>query len=299
MATERIDPKLIAKLQNKLGLKERAVYLRISSAANRLSVSNRVAALAVAQEAGVPFNRHGSPDEVTQLRQARLGQPYVQAPIAPRAESISGARRQGKAKTKPRKASKSVFIVHGRNERMRKAMFEFIRSVGLNPLEWGTLMNATGVASPYIGQVLHKGLSKATAVVVLMTPDDVAQLKQEFWSTNDQPHERVLTGQARPNVLFEAGLAFMKFPTSTILVQAVGRCRPFSDIDGRHIVNINNSPQKREELFDKLKTAGCPVGKTSNWLTAGDFDAESPVASVRPQGIRRHREKIKKKKKKT
>ena len=32
--------------------------------------------------------------------------------------------------------TRTVFVVHGRNERAREAMFEFLRAIGLHPLEW-------------------------------------------------------------------------------------------------------------------------------------------------------------------
>ncbi|MBS0379004.1 MAG: nucleotide-binding protein [Proteobacteria bacterium] len=189
-----------------------------------------------------------------------------------------------------------MFVVHGRDEPIRRAMFEFLRAVGLNPLEWGKLMQATRNAAPYVGQVLDRGLAKATAVVVLMTPDDLGQLKQEFWGKQEPPHERELTGQARLNVVFEAGMAFSKLPASTILVE-VGRCRSFSDTHGRHVVLLNNSEAKRQELVEKLETAGCPVNKSANWLTTGNF--EKPEQSAQnPANSSKNKHKKKKKKKK-
>jgi len=49
---------------------------------------------------------------------------------------------------------KSVFVVHGRNEALRKAVFDFLRSIGLSPLEWTQAVKLTGDGSPYIGQIL-------------------------------------------------------------------------------------------------------------------------------------------------
>ena len=50
--------------------------------------------------------------------------------------------------------NRSVFVVHGRNEPLRKSIFEFLRSINLSPLEWTTAVELTGEGSPYIGQVL-------------------------------------------------------------------------------------------------------------------------------------------------
>jgi len=38
----------------------------------------------------------------------------------------------------------------------------------------------------------------------VFTPDDEARLKQQFVRPSDPPLEKELTGQSRPNVLFEA-----------------------------------------------------------------------------------------------
>ena len=75
------------------------------------------------------------------------------------------------------------------------------------------------------------------AVVVLLTADDEALLRRRFRKAKEPIHEINLTGQARANVLFEAGMALGRKPESTVLVQ-IGEVRPFSDIAGRHIVHL-------------------------------------------------------------
>ena len=54
---------------------------------------------------------------------------------------------------------RKVFVVHGRNESARVAMFAFLRSLGLQPIEWSQAVAATGEASPYIGTVLDSAFA--------------------------------------------------------------------------------------------------------------------------------------------
>ena len=167
-----------------------------------------------------------------------------------------------------------VFVIHGRNTLARDAMFTFLRSIGLDPIEWEKAVGMTGKPTPTIGEILDAAFSHAQAVVVLMTPDDEAQLRTAFRSDDDPDFESELTGQARPNVLFEAGMAMSRSADRTVLVK-VGTLRPFSDIDGLHVVRFNGSIGSRQALADRLKLAQCPVdllGK-SHWHSAGDFSA--------------------------
>jgi predicted nucleotide-binding protein len=171
---------------------------------------------------------------------------------------------------------RTVFVVHGRNGRARRAMFEFLRAINLNPLEWTEIRKATGKTNPYIGEILEKGFSMARAVLVLWTPDDEVQLKLELRKTDDPPYEAELSGQARPNVLFEAGMAMGLHSERTVLAQ-LGDLRPFSDIGGRHLVRLDNSPQCRKELASRLASAGCDVNLDGDdWMTAGQFELEKP-----------------------
>lgn len=161
--------------------------------------------------------------------------------------------------------SRSVFVVHGRNEPLRKSMFDFLRSINLSPMEWTTAVELTGEGSPYIGQVLDAAFDHATAVVVLMTPDEVAYLQPRYGhGENDQ--ETQPAPQARPNVLFEAGMALGRDAKRTVLVE-VGEVRPFSDVAGRHAIRLSNAPASRQALANRLRTAGCAVNLNgTDWL---------------------------------
>lgn len=172
---------------------------------------------------------------------------------------------------------RSVFVVHGRNLKARDAMFEFLHALDLHPIEWSEAVAATKTGTPYIGTVLDHAFSEARAIVVLFTPDDEARLRRKFRQTDDSVDETQLTGQARPNVLFEAGLAMGRDPVHTIMVE-VGKLRRFSDIDGLHVVRLDGSPESRSELAGRLESAGCAVNrKGTRWLRAGRFDSVAAV----------------------
>ena len=179
-----------------------------------------------------------------------------------------------------------MFVVHGRNTRAARELFTFLRSLGLQPIQWVQAIRGTGQATPYVGTILDSAFRDAAAVVVLLTPDDEARLRTPFRKGNDPAYERRLTGQARPNVLFEAGRAFGHKPDNTVLVE-MGDVRPFSDVAGRHVVHLSNDPTSRQELATKLANAGCEVDTSgSDWLNAGDLRVSNPP-SARPR--RRYR----------
>ncbi|WP_375790108.1 TIR domain-containing protein [Bradyrhizobium sp. Pha-3] len=61
----------------------------------------------------------------------------------------------------------------------------------------------------------------------------------------DPEHERTLTAQARPNVLFEAGMAFGKIPKNTILVQFL-RSTPFQRRRGTSHSSLQGERRRQE-----------------------------------------------------
>ncbi len=167
---------------------------------------------------------------------------------------------------------RKVFVVHGRNQAAKDAMLVFLRSLGLQPIEWTEATSMATGGSPYIGSIIDVAFSKAQAIVVLLTGDDEARLRKKFLINSEPTFETDLTPQARPNVLFEAGRAFGSHPDRTILVE-LGQLRPFSDISGMHIVRLQNATEKRQDLAMRLRKAGCSVNMDGTaWHTAGNFD---------------------------
>lgn len=179
---------------------------------------------------------------------------------------------------------RKVFVIHGRNEVARRGMFDFLRSIGLQPIEWEQAIAMTGSGSPYIGQVLDAVFNEAQAVVVLQTPDDVGYLHDSLGRPGDPDCEPKM--QARQNVTFEAGMAMGRDQDRTILV-TLGDVRQFSDVHGRHYVRMDNSPQQRQALANRLKSAGCEVDLTgTDWHTAGDLSAPATPGGGLPLGKR-------------
>jgi predicted nucleotide-binding protein len=212
---------------------------------------------------------------LTVLTEELEDDPYFLPPIAaPKDPMTSNESSSDTRFAETSQDTRNVFVVHGRNLEARNSLFRFLRSIGLKPLEWSQAIKSTGKASPFIGEILDVAFTQAQAVVVLMTPDDVAQLRDPFRSSSDHPYESQLTGQARPNVLFEAGMAMGRNPNRTIIIE-LGTLRPFSDIAGRHTIRLSNDSAARQELAQRLETAGCPVDLTGrDWHAEGDFTSE-------------------------
>jgi hypothetical protein len=142
----------------------------------------------------------------------------------------------------------------------------------------------TNQASPYIGQVLDAAFEAAQAVIVLETPDDIAYLHPSLTYPSDPECDP--QPQPRPNVLFEAGMAMGRDANRTVIVE-LGQVKVFSDIHGRHVVRLDNSIGKRQDLADRLASAGCDVNLAGrDWHTAGDLTPPPPPGGGLPLGRR-------------
>lgn len=174
---------------------------------------------------------------------------------------------------------KKVFVVHGRDNKLREDFFSFLRALGLQPIEWSEALKLTGSASPYIGDVLEKAFQEAQAVIVILSPDDEVRLLPELWGSDEEKDEKEISLQPRPNVLFEAGLAFGTHPGRTLLIE-VGKVKRFSDIAGRHTVRLSNKISCRKDIAQRLKDmAKCAVSTDGNdWMNIGNFDIKRDMS---------------------
>lgn len=116
-----------------------------------------------------------------------------------------------------------------------------------------------------------------------MTPDDSVRLHPDLVLPGERAYEEEVHCQPRPNVLFEAGMAFGYNPTRTILVE-VGTLRPVSDLGGRHTVRLGTEETLRA-LASRLESAGCQIDPSGgDWLNVERFSrlqARTRTAEVR------------------
>jgi predicted nucleotide-binding protein len=175
--------------------------------------------------------------------------------------------------------STEVAVVYGRNEHARKAVFEFLRSLSLHPIEFTEAVLRSGDAAPYVGDVVKKLVEEVQAVVVILTGDEEVTLREPLRQVGNA-EDASTHPQARPNVLFEAGLALGLNPRHTVFVQ-IGPHRPFSDVAGRHMVRFEGTPEQRNDLASRLEMIGCPVNRTgTDWVTAGDAELNQALSAL-------------------
>ena len=164
-----------------------------------------------------------------------------------------------------------VFVVHGRDTRPVTVLDTFLTFCGLQMMSWADARRATGKTQPTTYEIVLAGITRAAAIIVIFSPDDLGRVKDDFAAGPADPDKKP-QGQARQNVILEAGMAFGIAPERTIFVQS-DRTRPLSDIDGFNWVNLDGSHDSREDLIGRLRDAKAPVRHKSNLLdhTAGAF----------------------------
>lgn len=269
----RINQQLLQRLQQKTNSKKAWIYKLIDRKVNQTHLPRHLAAIALASELGINISKFASEQDLADIRQARFSTAQQAQSTLTQYRSSQGNSSSNRKKPKfTKKRGETVFVVHGRNQSLAQSFFSFLRSIGLRPIEWTQAIKKTKQGSPYVGTILEKAFQDAVSIIVLFTPDDEARLRKQFWKPNEPSTEKTLNPQPRPNVLFEAGMAYGKNPVSTVLVQ-VGSVKEFSDIAGRHLVHLNNTPVSRKELVVKLENAGCKVDTSgTDWYSIGDFE---------------------------
>jgi predicted nucleotide-binding protein len=169
-----------------------------------------------------------------------------------------------------------VFVVYGRDGHLRREAFAFLRSLGLRPMEWNTLVAATVAASstgnPSVLSIIQHGFSVAQGCVVLFSGDDEACLRPDLRAADEPTFELTPMPQPRPNVLVEAGYALGFAPSRTLIVSAGSGLRPISDLNGLHVPRLTNEVSARQDIANRLRGLDLDVDVSGvDWHTAGNF----------------------------
>jgi predicted nucleotide-binding protein len=201
------------------------------------------------------------------------------APTAPAAADVPAARAAADAPSADiaptsgpaPNAGRRVFVVYGRDSALTRSFFDLLYGVGLEPLEWETIVGSLRKPMPSLVEAVLNAPKIAQAALVLLSPDDIVKLHPDLYGANDHRHERAEGGQARPNVLFELGLAYMAYPERTVIVE-VGLMRPIADLAGLNVVRFDGSAMAVRKVLERLTLAGCPVDMSrTGWLDEDRF----------------------------
>ena len=214
------------------------------------------------------------------------GAPIVEAvpgPGGPRAASTTVRHDPGPDADREPPRGRKVFLLHGRDRGAREAFTDLLKAFDLEVVSWREAIAHAGGGTPDTADVVAAGLRLADAVVVLLTPDDVGYVRPSRRAAHDDPHDLEPTGQARLNVVFEAGMALALAPRRTVLVQ-VGAVREMTDVAGVDVVRMDDTVERRRDLAARLRAAGLAVDmRGDEWRTAGSFRAPTvSPADLRP-----------------
>ena len=163
---------------------------------------------------------------------------------------------------------RKVFVVHGRDTRPVVVLRQFLHHLGLSMMQWSEAVDKAAGSQPHTYEIVRAGMAACAAVIVLFSPDDLARSKDEFCEENDP--DRNLQGQARQNVLLEAGMAFAMARERTIFVKSAST-REISDIAGFNWVQLDGKWDSRRDLKQRLIKAGADV-------RIGEYDLADELA---------------------
>jgi predicted nucleotide-binding protein len=268
MADDDIPALLKTAIQKKLGnVTPRHVNRVIAGIASDQLVSRRAAAMLLARKLHINFSRFATAEDRAEMRGHSVAQAQIDEPMpAPQAAPV--AVRSVKMAVKTTK-NNTIFVVHGRDHKLNEDMFTFLRSLGLNAIEFSEAIAQTPGANPNITKVVKGALKRAQGVLVMFSPDEEARLKGKHRREGDSTK---LESQSRLNVIFEAGIALGAHPEKTLLVE-IGKVRNISDIAGMHIPRLTNDPASRKELAQRLRSKLKLKVNTNGdyWLKVGNF----------------------------
>ena len=175
-------------------------------------------------------------------------------------------------------------MIAGSNTQALAAMLELLRAMGVKAIGWSDAVEAAKPEST-TAAVVDAGTSATDATIVMFTGDDEVRLRREFRHGGASSGDATFRVQARPNVLFEAGMAYMKAPHNTLFV-VCGQQKIHDEVAGGNRIDIHDDPNWRQVLATRLRDSGVNVGDDSKaWRTAGDFSSAIPVYEGTPREV--------------
>ena len=271
----KINQDLISQSRHKLGIDEKSVYPRIQRVVNETGLERHLAAILYAMRNGINVNRFSNKDERVDVstslgaatainHRRRDPDDAPQLPPAPSGRK-SAARKSADA---PR-ARRSLLSTAATKRCAHRC------STSSEPLQSWSRSGDEAIRRA-AGAPTRSSATSSTASWSRRRPCWCCSLRRPGATSGtvrrpgQKNTEGKLLGQARPNVIFEAGLAMGRHQEKTVFVQ-VGRLKPFSDIGGRRTsMRFNGSPESRNALVGRLEMLHCDLDTGGrDWLRVG------------------------------
>ena len=144
-----------------------------------------------------------------------------------------------------------VFIIHGRDLEARAELAKFLRSIGLEDMPFEDVASSLP-PNPFVADVVREGIRRAAAVIAIFTPDEHSVFHDPATAASPTAAPGETRWQARPNVIFEAGIALGCAREKTILTAVGNDVKLFSDLLGVHLIRLDSATAK-QSLFNQLR----------------------------------------------
>jgi hypothetical protein len=156
--------------------------------------------------------------------------------------------------TQPVSNPPRAFIIHGRDLDAVAELSDFLVKLGLTDMKFDDVADRLG-ANPFIADIVVRGISMADVVVGFFTPDEIAAL----YDSDGRYMGGTARWQARPNVLFEAGVAWGLAHDKVILATLGADVELFSDVQGVHILRLDQERGRRSFIARIEHILGRPL----------------------------------------
>lgn len=126
----KINQALLDRLANGLGVTKARVYALIQDSAAKNRLPRHLAALLVAGDNNISIQKYATERDLADLRGIPAHVPTAVTPTVPISKIV---RSSAKSTRTPRTKENTVFVVYGRDWKLRDSMYAFLGALGLKP----------------------------------------------------------------------------------------------------------------------------------------------------------------------
>ncbi|MBX3119304.1 MAG: nucleotide-binding protein [Fimbriimonadaceae bacterium] len=158
----------------------------------------------------------------------------------------------------PRLNKNNLALIFGRDDVATNCIRRVVKSLSVNLIDFQFAKIKGESADDFNHEIIDRLFESCDGAIVILSPDERAILRPQLHRHASDAKEKY---QARPNVIFEHGIALGKFGRRVIVVQ-FGDVELHSDVAGLHPFRWSDAKSMRNQLSDRLSAMGYSVKAT-------------------------------------